>query len=164
MGSPLNDLPGGGGFVVPPACARRSARACVLVRAVRVRRVVGREQAGARSVRRRSRGGARNRRRPHRRCLPGSKDLRSRVPIPARLACENRRSQAGTALHREHKHPPTRSEEHTSELQSLAYLVCRLLLEKKKNIERAPDVNDNMTLREHSVQDLVAYDEYTTTS
>src|SRR2546425_2915442 len=29
-----------------------------------------------------------------------------------------------------------RSEEHTSELQSLAYLVCRLLLEKKKNTER----------------------------
>src|SRR2546423_11580891 len=27
-----------------------------------------------------------------------------------------------------------RSEEHTSELQSLAYLVCRLLLEKKKII------------------------------
>src|SRR2546425_9655737 len=27
---------------------------------------------------------------------------------------------------------PHRSEEHTSELQSLAYLVCRLLLEKKK--------------------------------
>src|SRR5687767_15554331 len=27
-----------------------------------------------------------------------------------------------------------RSEEHTSELQSLAYLVCRLLLEKKKYI------------------------------
>src|SRR2546425_8953376 len=29
----------------------------------------------------------------------------------------------------------SRSEEHTSELQSLAYLVCRLLLEKKKKIE-----------------------------
>src|SRR5687767_15256723 len=28
--------------------------------------------------------------------------------------------------------PIRRSEEHTSELQSLAYLVCRLLLEKKK--------------------------------
>src|SRR2546425_5642949 len=28
----------------------------------------------------------------------------------------------------------TRSEEHTSELQSLAYLVCRLLLEKKKKL------------------------------
>src|SRR2546425_8208239 len=30
--------------------------------------------------------------------------------------------------------PLPRSEEHTSELQSLAYLVCRLLLEKKSNI------------------------------
>src|SRR2546425_4156026 len=29
-----------------------------------------------------------------------------------------------------------RSEEHTSELQSLAYLVCRLLLEKKKKKKR----------------------------
>src|SRR2546425_6822765 len=33
-----------------------------------------------------------------------------------------------------------RSEEHTSELQSLAYLVCRLLLEKKKKQE---DTNQN---------------------
>src|SRR2546425_6156395 len=33
-----------------------------------------------------------------------------------------------------------RSEEHTSELQSLAYLVCRLLLEKKKkNVNRYED-------------------------
>src|SRR2546425_2744975 len=31
------------------------------------------------------------------------------------------------------KMPVERSEEHTSEIQSLAYLVCRLLLEKKKN-------------------------------
>src|SRR2546423_6266708 len=30
------------------------------------------------------------------------------------------------------QHGLVRSEEHTSELQSLAYLVCRLLLEKKK--------------------------------
>src|SRR3989441_2619983 len=29
-----------------------------------------------------------------------------------------------------------RSEEHTSELQSLAYLVCRLLLEKKKEVKK----------------------------
>src|SRR2546425_9024105 len=35
-----------------------------------------------------------------------------------------RNSSAATSL--------SRSEEHTSELQSLAYLVCRLLLEKKK--------------------------------
>src|SRR3989441_6374482 len=32
--------------------------------------------------------------------------------------------------------PGLRSEEHTSELQSLAYLVCRLLLEKKKIIKK----------------------------
>src|SRR2546425_8344130 len=44
-----------------------------------------------------------------------------------------RRVDAGArvpALPRRRAHP--RSEEHTSELQSLAYLVCRLLLEKKK--------------------------------
>src|SRR3989441_6060722 len=35
------------------------------------------------------------------------------------------------ADHERHR-GPARSEEHTSELQSLAYLVCRLLLEKKK--------------------------------
>src|SRR5437762_4829138 len=34
-----------------------------------------------------------------------------------------------------------RSEEHTSELQSPMYLVCRLLLEKKKNIIQL--INDN---------------------
>src|SRR2546425_8232068 len=36
-------------------------------------------------------------------------------------------------------HAVERSEEHTSELQSLAYLVCRLLLEKKKmNVPPTP--------------------------
>src|SRR2546425_3504855 len=34
-----------------------------------------------------------------------------------------------------------RSEEHTSELQSLAYLVCRLLLEKKKKDKGTQDYN-----------------------
>src|SRR2546425_8195065 len=33
-----------------------------------------------------------------------------------------------------------RSEEHTSELQSLAYLVCRLLLEKKKELTRVDEL------------------------
>src|SRR2546425_8787688 len=37
-----------------------------------------------------------------------------------------------------------RSEEHTSELQSLAYLVCRLLLEKKKkNVTRLMHVTNH---------------------
>src|SRR5687767_15641149 len=47
-----------------------------------------------------------------------------RVPEDALLVHLRRRLVVGA-------HDP-RSEEHTSELQSLAYLVCRLLLEKKK--------------------------------
>src|ERR1019366_6439153 len=44
---------------------------------------------------------------------------------------------------------PLRSEEHTSELQSLTNLVCRLLLEKKKN-----DLRDLMsTLSTHAIND-----------
>src|SRR2546425_4218511 len=39
-----------------------------------------------------------------------------------------------------------RSEEHTSELQSLAYLVCRLLLEKKKKAQ--------VRLSQHPLQPL----------
>src|SRR5687767_15563518 len=35
----------------------------------------------------------------------------------------------------------SRSEEHTSELQSLAYLVCRLLLEKKKKKKKQQNSN-----------------------
>src|SRR5690554_7526026 len=34
--------------------------------------------------------------------------------------------------------PTSRSEEHTSELQSRPHLVCRLLLEKKKNRDHKP--------------------------
>ena len=36
-----------------------------------------------------------------------------------------------------------RSEEHTSELQSLAYLVCRLLLEKKKKTIKIKKIKIN---------------------
>src|SRR3712207_8022783 len=36
-----------------------------------------------------------------------------------------------------HVHQRRRSEEHTSELQSRQYLVCRLLLEKKKHRQRS---------------------------
>src|SRR2546425_8857248 len=42
-----------------------------------------------------------------------------------------------------------RSEEHTSELQSLAYLVCRLLLEKKKKRLGAHPDNDRDHNRPH---------------
>src|SRR2546423_2317640 len=58
------------------------------------------------------------------------------------------RSRARVRLLPADAHPPhaprpraverVRSEEHTSELQSLAYLVCRLLLEKKKISATSP--------------------------
>src|SRR5437879_7637959 len=43
------------------------------------------------------------------------------------------RRRQGTGPHRCDGRAAARSEEHTSELQSPMYLVCRLLLEKKKN-------------------------------
>src|SRR5258706_12128882 len=48
-----------------------------------------------------------------------------------------------------HVAPNVRSEEHTSELQSLTNIVCRLLLEKKKAaIEQPPvDVSGNLNCR-----------------
>src|SRR5437762_8698190 len=45
----------------------------------------------------------------------------------------------------------TRSEEHTSELQSPMYLVCRLLLEKKKN---NLSIDDNNTAADKFPKDL----------
>src|SRR2546425_7424371 len=53
---------------------------------------------------------------------------RHRVHCPSRADSEVLLAVAAEILHRAEQ----RSEEHTSELQSLAYLVCRLLLEKKK--------------------------------
>src|SRR3712207_6988015 len=48
--------------------------------------------------------------------------------------------------------PSPRSEEHTSELQSRQYLVCRLLLEKKKNIlSNLHDPNQSSSIA-HSIR------------
>src|SRR5256885_5993331 len=44
----------------------------------------------------------------------------------------------------------SRSEEHTSELQSPCNLVCRLLLEKKKQVKPSPTNSDAcLTIRSH---------------
>src|SRR2546425_6537825 len=49
------------------------------------------------------------------------------------LACSRSSTSQSWDFHaRAPQAASSRSEEHTSELQSLAYLVCRLLLEKKK--------------------------------
>src|SRR3712207_8747195 len=53
------------------------------------------------------------------------------VPAPRALEGE-RRGPAGRDRPEPQTAAPERSEEHTSELQSRQYLVCRLLLEKKK--------------------------------
>src|SRR2546425_5374863 len=45
-----------------------------------------------------------------------------------------------------------RSEEHTSELQSLAYLVCRLLLEKKKKKQHNHLMEAQVTQAMHAQQ------------
>src|SRR5205814_6072166 len=58
--------------------------------------------------------------------LPDSLPLSDKIPTPAR----DRYICRGKAW--------PRSEEHTSELQSLRHLVCRLLLEKKNAIQRDP--------------------------
>src|SRR3712207_7241279 len=62
--------------------------------------------------------------------LGGQRDLR-RGQRAAALAEGHRRALAREPA-RPHAHAD-RSEEHTSELQSRQYLVCRLLLEKKTN-------------------------------
>src|SRR2546425_6442147 len=68
--------------------------------------------------------------------LPDELDAfpREAVGVEVRLGGRPRHEDVGLQCLEKTHHPVLRSEEHTSELQSLAYLVCRLLLEKKKNI------------------------------
>src|SRR3712207_8083987 len=60
-------------------------------------------------------------------------DPRGRAAQGRPGACAHRDQDAGVAVRDDGDHAGVaRSEEHTSELQSRQYLVCRLLLEKKK--------------------------------
>src|SRR5439155_23406146 len=74
----------------------------------------GRRRRGARAARRERRREEHALEHPHR-------------PLPARRGRDPRLRPAGRG---------SRSEEHTSELQSRGHLVCRLLLEKKKERDR----------------------------
>src|SRR2546430_6880497 len=49
----------------------------------------------------------------------------------------------------------SRSEEHTSELQSQSNLVCRLLLEKKKNSKKVLSENQNIESEEMLCDDVM---------
>src|SRR3712207_8477242 len=75
------------------------------------------------------RGGRRDRRLVADRADGRARDLRPRGVVRPGAAREHDAVQRRRAPADEH-----RSEEHTSELQSRQYLVCRLLLEKKKKI------------------------------
>src|SRR3712207_7660197 len=55
-------------------------------------------------------------------------------------ARERRRGRTGRRYSREAGGRRLRSEEHTSELQSRQYLVCRLLLEKKKTKKKEHNI------------------------
>src|SRR3712207_7297020 len=50
--------------------------------------------------------------------------------------CDEPAGDRGCSAFRAPARKSKRSEEHTSELQSRQYLVCRLLLEKKKTLQR----------------------------
>src|SRR3712207_8570465 len=63
-----------------------------------------------------------------------------RTPPRPRSSTTARRAPAGNSFSARHL---SRSEEHTSELQSRQYLVCRLLLEKKKKIIKHPTIAHN---------------------
>src|SRR5215213_11436165 len=68
-------------------------------------------------------------------CQPHRKEAEApSKPDAVRPLAELRRHalEAHGPCSREAQHRPRRSEEHTSELQSLTNLVCRLLLEQKK--------------------------------
>src|SRR3712207_8137583 len=60
----------------------------------------------------------------------GSRFLVLRKDSPMSNALPELKERLGTIMDLQYA---ARSEEHTSELQSRQYLVCRLLLEKKKN-------------------------------
>src|SRR2546425_9592824 len=90
-------------------------------------------------------------RRPPRSTLfPYTTLFRSCVAVPARY-----RSRAWEEACTAASQARERSEEHTSELQSLAYLVCRLLLEKKKKeFNRQKVAHGTITTRLATIQHI----------
>src|SRR3712207_7028390 len=64
---------------------------------------------------------------------PGHAHPHVRVGVARRVGRLVQERLVDPRRHRVDRLAPRRSEEHTSELQSRQYLVCRLLLEKKKN-------------------------------
>src|SRR5262245_62245842 len=75
-------------------------------------------------------------RRPPMRLVPGRRDVEEILEDAVAMLGGDALGMKLDAVYRKFlvrkpHHQPVRSEEHTSELQSLRHLVCRLLLEKK---------------------------------
>src|SRR3989441_9567837 len=97
--------------------------------------------------------GGERRARGHRVCQDHALAARLDLPVAPRVAEQAvapvaveapHEAAAGfvrVVVHVEAERERARSEEHTSELQSLAYLVCRLLLEKKKSLPIAASIS-----------------------
>src|SRR5262249_58428522 len=85
--------------------------------------------------------------------------LHDALPILARLLLSRgvMETPMTPALERVLDRLSIRSEEHTSELQSLTNLVCRLLLEKKKTKTRAKSARANEAASPPRVSNTVAY-------
>src|SRR2546427_3428672 len=69
---------------------------------------------------------------------PFEGDRRPLEPTPQRIGTAVGAAPGQIDEPSDHAFPTSRSEEHTSELQSQSNLVCRLLLEKKKKQHKPP--------------------------
>src|SRR2546425_1656916 len=83
--------------------------------------------------------------------------LHDALPISVSPRGQPRRHH-GAAYHDDERRgdPQPRSEEHTSELQSLAYLVCRLLLEKKKKTKQKKNSGNAISVMTATQQSQLA--------
>src|SRR5258708_31005588 len=75
--------------------------------------------------------------------LSGSEELPAVIEPFTRKAGLSAASASPVGRRRERRSPRSRSEEHTSELQSPDHLVCRLLLVKKKKKKILSHQNDS---------------------
>src|SRR2546429_7113679 len=80
----------------------------------------------------------------------GPRDIFARMLQDAGVAIGKRETGNGKRVVLVYAEPRSRSEEHTSELQSRLHLVCRLLLEKKKRYQNSCDLCTRLPLRHAS--------------
>src|SRR5687767_11087877 len=87
--------------------------------------------------------------------IPGAWDCNATADVPSCVAMMRGDVRASSRADADHAGvfviPPVRSEEHTSELQSLAYLVCRLLLAAATPLIYTLSLHDALPILGHHV-------------